>query len=293
MLILPAAAELHLARESRRLTICGYVEKKDGTVVRCTQHDDDVEIDSGDYEGLYFSSSAITGSDIKSNSDLSVDNMEVSGMISDGFSITGFSVADMEAGLFDDAPFETFLCQWDNGSLWQKTIRRGYLGEIARTAEGSFQCEWRGLIQVLHQMIGRTYGERCDVKRFGDARCMLNVEDMAQSGTITSITSRRRFDATLSGGPHAAGTFDLGEIVILTGSNAGYLKQVKRDAVNGTVGQLELWDSLPNDLQVGDTFSVKPGCDRRWETCQAYANYKNFRGHGRWIPGIPNIIRAP
>jgi uncharacterized phage protein (TIGR02218 family) len=293
LLLLPGAATLHLARENRRLTIAGYVEKADGTVIRCTQHDIDLEISGGDFAGIYFSSASITASDIKSNSDLSVDNMEVSGAISDGFAITGFSVADIEAGQFDNAPFETFLCQWDDPSAWQKPLRRGYLGEISRTAEGSFQCEWRGIIQALHQVQGRTYGERCDVKRFGDTRCKFDVAAITQTATVTSVTSRRRFDVSISGGPHVAGTFELGEVIFTSGLNTGYLKQIKRDAVAGNVGELELWDSLPLTVTVGDELTIRPGCDRLFATCQAYENYKNFRGHGRWIPGIPNIIRAP
>lgn len=295
MLILPAAAETHLERETRRLTVAGVVYKRDGTVVRCTQHNDDLEIDDGDLAGVYFASAAITGSDIVSNSDLSVDNMEVSGMLSDGLTITGFSVDDIEAGLFNNAPFETFICQWDNPNSWQKIMRRGYLGEINRTAEGQFQAEWRGVIQLLQQQIGRTYGERCDVKRFGDARCKLNVDSLAITGTVSGVTSRRRFNGTLNwpGSPEDPGYFDLGDIIMTTGAAAGFVKQVKRDAVTGTIGAFELWDSLPYDVQVGDSFIVKPGCDRRWETCQRFVNTVNFRGHGRWIPGIPAIIRAP
>lgn len=295
MLILPAAAETHLERSSRRLTVCGVVYKRDGTVVRCTQHDGDLEIATGDLAGMYFSSVPISGSDVVSKSDLSVDNMEVSGMLADGMQITGFSVTDIESGLFDNAAFETFLCQWDAPSDWQKILRRGYLGEISRTAEGEFQCEWRGIVQLLQQQIGRTYGERCDVKRFGDARCKVDVEALAVVGTVTAVTSRRRFDASIAwpGAPEAIGYFDLGELVFTTGAPVGFLKQIKRDAASGTIGQFELWDSLPFDALVGDTFTIKPGCDRRWETCQRFENTVNFRGHGRWIPGIPAILRAP
>lgn len=296
MLILPPAATVHLDRESRRLTICGVIEKRDGTTVRCTQHDDDLEVDSGDLEGVYFSTASVTGSDIQSNSDMSVDNMEVSGQITDGNVFTGFSAADIEAGLFDQAPFQTFLCQWDDPSAWQKILRRGYLGELTRTAEGQFQCEWRGLFQLYQQMIGRTYGERCDVKRFGDSRCKKDALGLAATGTITNIYSRRRFDSTLSlpGSPVLAGYFALGELTVLTGANQGYLHQVKRDSVDDVQGHMEMWEAFPNDFAPGDLYRVTPGCDRLFGTCKdVHDNVVNFRGHGRWIPGIPSIIRAP
>lgn len=294
MLTLPSAAQEHIERESRRLTICGVIEKNDGSTVMCTQHDEDIEIVSGDFEGIYFSTAAVTGSDIKSSSDLSVDNMEITGLISDGAVFTGFNVADIEAGLFDKAPFQTFLCQWDDPSAWQKVLRRGFLGEISRTAEGQFQAEWRGLLQYYQQQIGRVYGERCDVKRFGDARCKLDVEALAVVATVTSVTSRRRFDASLvPNDPQSLTYFDLGEATFTSGSNNGFLRQVKRGAAGGTNGQIDLWESMPYDVTIGDTFTLKPGCDRLFVTCQSYENQINFRGHGRWIPGIPSIIRAP
>lgn len=297
MLILPSAATVHLSRESRRLTICGVIEKKDGTVLRCTQHDEDMDIDDGDLAGWYLTTASVSGSDIKSSSDMSVDNMEISGLISDVSLFTGFTAADMEAGLFDNAPFQTFLCQWDDPNAWQKILRRGYLGEISRTAEGQFQCEWRGLFQLYQQMVGRTYGERCDVKRFGDSRCKFPVEMYSAVGTVTAVTSRRRFDASLVFPDYPADGltwFDLGEVEWLTGDNTGYVRHVKRGAVDDVLGHFDMWESFPKTVEVGDTFRARPGCDRLFGTCKdRYNNVINFRGHGRWIPGIPSIIRAP
>lgn len=295
MLILPTAAQLHLARENRRLTICGVIEKNDGSFVRCTQHDEDIEVETGDLIGVYDAVNAVSASDVKSSSDLSVDNMEVTGYITDALSFSGFTAADIEAGLFDNAPFQTFLCQWDNPSSWQKVIRRGFLGDIKRTDEGQFQVEWRGLLQPLQQAIGRTLSERCDVKRFGDLRCKKDVDSLVVDATVTQVTSNRTFRVLVDESPDsAAGYFTLGEVTWITGMNAGYTRQqVKRDTIVSTTHQLELWEEMPNIVQVGDTLSIRPGCNRTFEACQFWENVLNFRGHGRWIPGIPNIIRAP
>lgn len=293
MLILPTPAQIHLARENRRLTICGVIYKNDGSMLMCTQHDDDIEIDYGDLAGFYSSVVAVDASDVKSNSDMSVDNLEVSGF-TDSLSF-GFDVADMEAGLFNNAPFQTFICQWDDPNSWQRVLRRGYLGDIKRTAEGQFQIEWRGLFQPLQQMVGRTLSERCDVKRFGDARCKLNVDALVMDGTVVGVTSNRRFDIDLDL-PHPAGSdyFTLGELAWMTGYNAGYSgQQIKREQTGSPQMEIELWEEMPNIVQVGDRVALRPGCNRTWERCQFWDNVINFRGHGRWIPGIPNIIRAP
>lgn len=293
MIDLPSAAQIHLARESRRLTVCGEIEKNDGTFVRCTQHDEDIEINSSDLGGLYYSVVSITASDTKSGSDLAVDNMEISGS-TDDLSF-GFNVDDIKAGLFANAPFQTFLCQWDDPDAWQKITSRGFLGEIRRTAEGQFQAEWRGLLQPLQQMVGRTVSERCDVKRFGDARCKLNVDALTLDGTVTAVTSNRLFTVTPDiPSPGTSDYFSLGEVAWLTGDNSGYERQqIKRDTQALPVEIIELWESMPNTVQIGDRVRLRPGCNRTFEACQFWDNVINFRGHGLWIPGIPNIIRAP
>lgn len=295
MIILPDAAALHFARESRRITICGVITKNDQTVVRCTQSDIDIKIDSGDLAGTYFSTTAVTASDMVSASDLSVDNLEITGGLQDGMSFTGFSAQDVEAGLFKNAPFQMFACQWDNPTAWQKITRRGYMGQITRTSEGAFTGEWRGLTQLLSQNIGRSAGENCDVFRFGDKRCKLNVPALTGTAVVTQAIDRRTFMAAISW-PGAftppAGYADLGELQFTTGQNSPYLTQVMSGA-SGSPAAIQLWEELPYDVRVGDAFRISPGCDRRFETCQFFSNTVNFRGPGRNAPGIPKIIRAP
>lgn len=304
MLSLNAAALAHLAQESRRLTVCGVLTKEDGTNVRCTIFDDDVKVVGGDLAGLYLSTSSITASDIKSSSDLSSDNLEARGALSDagaGFAFTGFNVADLVAGQYHSAPFEIFICQWDAPSDWQKVVHRGYLGQIVRTAEGAFTAEWRGIMQILQQNIGRVYGELCDVVSFGDTRCKLDINHFTYTATVTAVTSRRGFTVgtitpfSLPALTPAVNYFNLGHVLFTSGLNVNYRKQIKLDSAGSplALGTFQLWESTPFDIQVGDTVHLIAGCDRRYETCKAYGNTVNFRGHGRWIPGMPKIIRAP
>lgn len=294
MITLPTAAQLHLARESRRITICGLIKKNDDTFVRCTQADQDIIISSGDLAGLYFATTAVTASDMQSASDMSVDNLEIQGGLEDGFSFTGFSAQDVEAGLFKNAPFQMFLCQWDKPDLWQLVKRRGYMGVINRTSEGAFTAEWRGLTQLLSVNIGRFFGENCDVVRFGDSRCKIDIATLEGTGVVTAVTDRRTFTAetTWFDGFDAPDHYgDLGEFQFTTGQNAPYLAQVMSDQLGAS--PLQLWETMPYDIQVGDTYRIVPGCDRRFETCQFFNNSVNFTGHGRWSPGLPKIIRAP
>lgn len=297
MLVIPNASA-YLKNESRRLTVCGIIEKANGDIIRCTQHDRRLKIVGGDYAGVYESTASVTASDIKSANDMSVDNLETSGAVADAnFNITGISAADIIAGQFRSAPFQLFLTRWDDPSSWQKPIRRGYLGNITRTAEGGYNAEWRGIMQILSQNVGRTYGENCDVVRFGDARCKFDVSTVTFTGTVSSAISRKEWILSLDGiacpPEQAAGFFETGELTFTSGANAGYTKQVKRDSIGGDLEHVQIWESLPYDAEPSDTVSIIAGCNRTWGRCQFWGNTINFRGPGRWIPGIPKIIRAP
>jgi uncharacterized phage protein (TIGR02218 family) len=296
MLTLPGAGIAHLAQENRRLTVCGIVTKTDGSIVRCTQFDDDLEITSGPFEGVYFSTAAVSASNVVAKSDMSVDNLEVDGIFKqsspDDFGFTGFTIQDIQNGNFRNAAFTLFICQWDNPTLWQKVIQTGTLGQIVRTAEGTFTAEWRGIMQALQQNIGRVYSELCDVKNFCDPRCGLNINDFSYVATVTAAVDRRIFSVSLGGvmgSPSPVGAdFDLGKITF--GSE---VRQIKRGDIGDTAGSMEVWEPFLFDLTPGLVGVIVMGCDRRFVTCQKFHNAVNFRGHGFWIPGMPKIIRAP
>lgn len=288
----------HLRQPTTELAICWQIEKNDGTYIRGTDHDRDLEILEGSpsnpLAGIYSAAAGITGSAIRSSSDMSVDNMEVTGAI-DVQIFGDITVAEIESGLLDGAPVQTFRVIWSKPNVYQEVLRRGFLGEIGRTSEGHYQTEIRGLSQVLQQVIGRTAGDRCDVKEFGDHRCKFPVESIGSDGTVTAVTDRGRFDASLVHAfPHQIGNFQLGKLTWITGENAGFVGQVKRDAVNGTLGELEMWEDFYHSIQVGDTFRLLPGCDRRYLTCRdRWGNLVNFRGPAIFCPGMSEILRAP
>jgi uncharacterized phage protein (TIGR02218 family) len=301
----------HLQQPVTTLAICWRITKRDGSVILGTDHDRNIPITvmnigvpidsppSIDLVGVYLARAGITGSDIKSSSDMSVDNMEVRGALqpTPDMQIFDLTVADIESGLLDDAQVTTFRVNWQDPDDFQEVLRYGFLGEIVRTAEGQYTTEVRGLTQVLQQTLGRTCGERCDVRRFGDERCKFPVEAHTVSGTVTAVTSRRRFNTTLnifdSSAPESP-YFRLGRLTWLTGDNVGFPGRVKLDNVGDVLGNLEMAEEFPYTIEVGDTFELEPGCDRSYETCRdVHDNLINFRGPGIFCPGPDEIIRAP
>jgi uncharacterized phage protein (TIGR02218 family) len=303
----PPSYAQHLNQRVTTLAICWRIEKKNGDVILGTDHDRDIRItetnigvdisgSSFSLDGVYKASSGVTGSDVKSNADMSVSNMEVQGALASHSGIVDLSVDDIEAGLLDSARVITFRVNWQDPDEFQELLRFGFLGEITRTAEGTYRTEVRGLEQILQQTIGRTCGDRCDVAEFGDARCKINVAALTVTGTVTSVTSRRRFDASLTTDSSTPDSpyFRLGRLTFTSGANQGFTRQVKLDNVGDVLGNLEMWEPFPRDVEIGDTFTLTPGCDRRYETCRdVHNNLVNFRGPGIFTPGMDEIIRAP
>lgn len=291
---IPAALLAHLRLELSSTAILWSVRKNNGQHIRGTDHDKDVTITTGEAAGLYLAGSNITASRIRRTTETSVDNMDVEGAIAaPGTNTIDVSVQDIEAGLLRRAEVRVYLCNWQDPGAGAYLVQRGHLGDIGRDSDFKYSTEIRGLKQALAQIFVRTYSERCQVRDFGDSECKVDVAALEQTGTVTAVTSRRRFDAALTGG-QAVGYFSLGLITFTSGSNDGYTREIKRDDEDEVAGHISVWDQLPAAVQVGDTFTIRPGCDRRFTTCKdKYANQLNFHGYGIYIEGLDALMRGP
>ena len=281
------------------LQICWTVTKRDGEVIRGTEYDADIEITTGTYAGIYCANAGITGSDIKSSSDLAVDNLEVRGALADStvgstgdsssssgtVTLIDVSAADIEAGLFDNAEVTTFLVNSLTPDLYQHVLRTGWIGSVQRTAEGEYRTELRGLTQALSQGIVRTYSVSCDAE-LGDSRCKVDMTPFNYARGVASVTSRRQFgiDAPLGSIINIPG----GKVTWTSGLNTGYSMEIKAYLSL----QVTLYLPMPQDIQSSDTLIIRQGCDKAWMTCvNSYNNILNFRGHGVLVPGDSEILK--
>jgi uncharacterized phage protein (TIGR02218 family) len=282
----------HLASGVTTLAVCWKVTRTDGVVIRGTEHDTDIVLSADSpavWGGTYQAKAAITGSSVRSTADLSVDNMEVEGAEND-LAVPDLTAADIEAGLFDDAEVVVFLVNWASPNDGRIILRTGNLGVITRTAEGQYRAELRGLAQRLMQRTVRTYGVSCDAE-LGDARCGVDVDALAITGTVTAVTSNRVFTATLvlNSPQEAAGYFSGGLLTWSTGDNAGFSMELKADR-SGSPEVMELFLPMPYDIAAGDTFALKPGCDKSAYHCKVkFDSFVNFRGHGVYVPGMGEL----
>lgn len=290
----------HLKGEDTTLALCWQVLKKNGNVIYGTDHDVDIPITTGDLAGVYVAGANITGADLASSEDMSVDNTEIQGSFSDSITLPDLTVDDVRAGLLNNAPVTLFFVNWQAPDDGQCYLRSGFLGELTYDSNNVYRTEIRGLTQLLSQNIVDTYSVNCGVKKFGDARCKVDVAAISVVATAGTVTSRKLFQT--SGITDPPGRYNTGLLVGLTGANAGFTRQVKDDFVDGSPGKFQTYEAFPEDVAPGDTFTAVPGCPRTFAACKTFVdpanpsdpngNYRNFRGYGIGIPGVDAIMKG-
>lgn len=101
----------------------------------------------------------------------------------------------------------------------------------------------------------------------------------ATSGTVLTVTNNGNFTTDLV---QATGYFSLGMVKWDTGNNAGLSQSIREHRAGA---QLIMFGAMPFNVQVGDTFTAYPGCDKLLTTCQnKFVNQANFAG----APYIPS-----
>lgn len=215
-----AALLAHMRSESQTLATLWRAKRTDGRIFAFTDLDADIVYDDGSGDGplTYLASSGVTPSAIEKSADLSVDNMEMQGVL-DSATITD---ADILAGLWDSAELRVYRVNYRDLSMGHQWLNRGTLGEV-KTGRNSFQAEIRGLAQPLQQQTGNLYLPTCSAT-FCDSKCKLNVATFTHAGSVLSASSDQTFVSDLAG---AAGLFAQGYLTWLTGANAGLKQDIK------------------------------------------------------------------
>lgn len=274
---LTASMKDKLASASTTFCRCWLLERNDGVKLGFTDHDRDLSFGGVTYEAL----AGITASSINQTDALTVDTADISG----GMKLTSdhLNEADLAAGLYDNARLTLCLVDWTDASD-RDVIFAGSVGEVSR-GRTEFKAEMRGLSHALNQERGRIYQRSCDAD-LGDARCTVDLTSPTYkgNGTVDGVATNHTFSA--SGlGSYQDGWFTGGKVAWATGGNAGAVMEVKFHVNNGAEVSFELWQTMPFDIAIGDTFSVTAGCDKSLATCRdRFNNVPNFRGFP-YIPG--------
>lgn len=283
MKVVPTDLQNHLNTRETTLAWCWKITRTDGEVLGFTNHDRQLSFDGTDYEA----STGMLGTEIESSLGLSVDNMDVEGAV-DSVAITE---ADLIAGKFDDASIDLYLVNWADVSQ-RMLMKTGNLGQIKR-GKVSFQAEVRGLAARLQQRRGRLYQYACDAK-VGDSRCTVNLESGTYKGSGTVTSTDGSVNIVASGlGSYTNGWFSRGRLTWTSGNNDGETREVKIHSNYDGVVSIILWAPTAQEIQNGDTFEVRAGCDKMFATCKAkFNNAVNFRGFPH-MPGQDFVIFYP
>lgn len=264
----------HLAGEVTSLAVCWKLTLVGGTVMGFTDHTSDLTVSSQ----LYKAATGFSPTSVETKDKFSVDNLDVAGIL-DAAAITE---ADIMAGKYDFAEIEIFMVNVTDLSQGIITHRRGWLGEVT-LKNGQFIAEVRGLAQKLSQNIVELYSPTCRAI-FSDGRCKANLASYTVGGSVNTVSSRQVFISNSM--TQAAGYFSGGEVVWLTGANAGRRMEIK-EFLNK---QFTLVLPMPNNVAVGDTFNAIAGCDKTISTCIAkFNNAANFRGEP-YVPGMDKML---
>jgi hypothetical protein len=171
-----------------------------------------------------------------------------------------------------------------------RTIFKGVMGEVDTTSALAVLNvnDYRYLLSL--SMPRHYFAAQCRHNLF-DAGCnasgnMLRTA-FAQSGTAAAGSTQSSIVGTALPAPGGSGTYALGSLKMTSGLNSGFWRTVKSwDGAN----TLTLLNPLPFAVAASDTFSVAPGCNWLFTTCQAFGNSNNYGGFP-WIPA-PETIGA-
>ena len=278
---LDPALQAHLDDGTTTLAWCWRITRADGVALGFTDHDRALLFEGTEFEA----ESGFAASEIRAGSDLSVDAQDAEGVLSSD-RITETDILD---GRWDAAEVELWRVNWADTSQ-RVLMRRGAVGQIRR-GRMAFVAEVRSLAHVLGQTVGRTFQAGCDAG-LGDARCGVNLEDPAYkgSGTVIDLLRDRAFTASGIGG-FEAGWFTFGTVEWTSGANVGRTAEVLGHDLSDGIAILTLLEAPVRPVTQGDAFTIRAGCDKRIETCNAkFGNTANFRGFPH-IPGQDTILR--
>lgn len=268
----------HIAGETTTLATCWKVTRRDGAIFGFTDFDKDLTVDSL----LYQARSGYTRSAIHTIANLAVDNLDIESAIDS----ETLSAADLRAGVWDGATVEIFLVNWSNLANGKIILKHGTIGEV-ELKDTVFRAELRGLSQALSQQIVELYTPDCRAD-LGDTRCKVNLATLTVTGAVTTVTDRRSFADSARG--ESVNHWNGGLLTWTSGANIGRKMEVK---AFGSSGAFTLFLPMPSIVAVGDNYSLRPGCDKKFSTCKdRYNNVKNFRGEPN-VPGNDQVLAYP
>jgi len=189
--LIPAPVQTHLDGEVTSLANCWRIVRRDGVVVRLTDHDTDITV-SGD--GTYVADTGFERSAVEVEEGLKADTAEIEGFISD----TGVDEEGIRRGMYEGAAMRIFTVNWQAPDDGQIELRAGRLGEVIIGESNRFRAEFRSLADLLDQNAGEVFSATCRAD-LGDSRCKIPIEP-AVLGRDQAVTLGQFFRVVVAPG---------------------------------------------------------------------------------------------
>lgn len=180
-------------REVMTLATCWHLTRTDGVELFVTDHDTDI-LFGGD---TYIAASGIARTAIESKANMSVDNLDVIGILGGLFDRN-----ELDSGFYDFAQIDIFSVNWqDPDGFGQLPHRCGFLGEV-QTRDGSYVAEMRGVMQLLERRRGKVWSPDCRADLFSPLvnvnsgrsdGCGLDPVAFEEFGFVVAVTDNRTF----------------------------------------------------------------------------------------------------
>lgn len=171
---------VHLKQTVTTLATIWRITREDSVQFFFTDHDQDLVFENNTYKA----STGYNRSALATNSQLSVDNLDVEGIYAE----TGIDEEELRNGLFDYADVEISMVNWMDLSQGELKLKKGRLGEAQISTQGFYTAEVRGLTQQLSQTLLQIYQPECRVD-LGSPQCgvpilpnILNREQVVDIG---------------------------------------------------------------------------------------------------------------
>ena len=270
---------------SVRYTNLWEVTRKNDSVLRFTDHNSDVEYE----EQTFQAAGGFQASAVEAKAQLQERNVEIVGAISTG----GLTEADILSGLYDDAEVVHHVVDWRQPWLGAYITMRYRLASFTWT--GSYwKAEMVDEATLLARPVGRIFTKTCP-HVFGDSKCQ--ATPTTKTGTITFVdTDKYSFRATFTDPQPANGEYVTGDLTFASGAANGEVMVVKQHLHDTDVDvhdYFEFYIKTQGTLAIGDSFTVKQGCNHTLSDCVSrFSNVTNFGGFPH-IPGTDKTISSP
>lgn len=176
-----------------------------------------------------------------------------------------------------------FATDWidleSNGPVGVITRFSGRFSEIRDGGSTEVTLAAASWLELLDTMVPPDVFQASCLNTVFDAKCGLDRNNFVASASVEAgVADRISMPTTLVA---AAGHYNLGAVLFLSGPNAGLRRTIRSQDASGNI---KLVSPLPAVPEVGDTMSMWPGCDQAKNTCSGkFNNLIRYRGQ----PFIP------